>query len=88
MGGADATERSTAARLAAAFAAADVHPLLCAVAHRTGDLSLLRDEFAPDQDQLLVPGTRPRPRAGGRGARGWPPRRCRPTWRRAGPTTT
>ena len=42
--------------LQAACAAADVHPLLCAVAHRTGDLSLLREEFAPDQDQLLVPG--------------------------------
>ncbi len=34
----------------------DVHPLLCAVAHRTGDLSLLREELAPDQEQLLVPG--------------------------------
>ncbi len=45
-----------AARLEAAFAAAEVHPLLCAVAHRTGDLSLLREEFAPDQEQLLVPG--------------------------------
>src|SRR3984957_21003108 len=44
------------ARLQAACAAADVHPLLCAVAHRTGDLSLLREEFAPDQQQLLVPG--------------------------------
>ena len=43
-------------RLAAAFAVADVHPLLCAVAHRTGDLSLLRPEFAPDQRQMLVPG--------------------------------
>jgi 4-hydroxyacetophenone monooxygenase len=43
-------------RLAAAFAVADVHPLLCAVAHRTGDLSLLRPEFAPDQNQMLVPG--------------------------------
>jgi 4-hydroxyacetophenone monooxygenase len=42
--------------LLAACAAADVHPLLCAVAHRTGDLSLLREEFAPDQNQLLVPG--------------------------------
>ena len=52
MGG-DAVE---AAEVAAACAAADVHPLLCAVAHRTGDLSLLREEFAPDQDQLLVPG--------------------------------
>ena len=41
---------------AAACAAADVHPLLCAVAHRTGDLSLLKEEFAPDQAQLLVPG--------------------------------
>src|SRR5277367_895191 len=42
--------------LQAACAAADVHPLLCAVAHLTGDLSLLREEFAPDQGQLLVPG--------------------------------
>jgi 4-hydroxyacetophenone monooxygenase len=42
--------------LQAACAAADVHPLLCAVAHRTGDMSLLREEFAPDQNQLLVPG--------------------------------
>ncbi len=42
--------------LQAATGAADVHPLLCAVAHRTGDLSLLREEFEPDQDQLLVPG--------------------------------
>ena len=40
----------------AAFAAADVHALLCAVAHRTGDLSVLRPELAPDQGQLLVPG--------------------------------
>jgi len=45
-----------AALVEAACAAADVHPLLCAVAHRTGDLSLLREEFAPDQGQLLVPG--------------------------------
>jgi 4-hydroxyacetophenone monooxygenase len=45
-----------AALVVAACAAADVHPLLCAVAHRTGDLSLLREEFAPDQAQLLVPG--------------------------------
>jgi len=42
--------------LRAACAAADVHPLLCAVAHLTGDLSLLREEFAPDQGQLLVAG--------------------------------
>ena len=45
-----------ALRVEAAFAAADVHPLLCAVAHRTGDVSLLRPEFEPDQGQLLVPG--------------------------------
>ena len=44
------------ARVEAAFAAAEVHPLLCAVAHRTGDLSLLRPDLAPDQTQLLVPG--------------------------------
>ena len=42
--------------LVAAVAVAEVHPLLCAVAHRTGDLSVLRDEFAPDQTQLLQPG--------------------------------
>ncbi len=61
----DERDRGTAARRAAAparawvdaaFAAADVHPLLCAVAHRTGDLSLLRPELAPDQSQMLVPG--------------------------------
>ncbi|HWE66474.1 MAG TPA: NAD(P)/FAD-dependent oxidoreductase [Acidimicrobiales bacterium] len=40
----------------AALAAAEVHPLLCAVAQLTGDLSLLRPEFAPDQLQLLLPG--------------------------------
>ena len=45
-----------AAELAEALAAADVHPLLCAVAHLTGDFDLLRPEFAPDQLQLLVPG--------------------------------
>ncbi len=44
------------ALLAAAFAVADVHPLLCAVAHRTGEFGLLRPEFAPDQTQMLVPG--------------------------------
>ncbi len=57
MGGADASGAADdAARLRTAVAAADVHPLLCAVAHRTGDLSLLREDFAPDQEQLLVPG--------------------------------
>ena len=43
-------------RVEAAFAAAHVHPLLCAVAQRTGDLSLLRAELLPDQSQLLVVG--------------------------------
>ena len=56
MGGNDATGAVDEARLQAACAAADVHPLLCAVAHKTGDLSLLAEEFAPDQSQLLVPG--------------------------------
>jgi 4-hydroxyacetophenone monooxygenase len=42
--------------LGAAIAVAEVHPLLCAVAQRTGDLSVLREEFAPDQTQLLQPG--------------------------------
>lgn len=45
-----------AARLHAALSVAEVHPLLCAVAHRTGDLSLLRPDLAPDQTQLLVDG--------------------------------
>jgi 4-hydroxyacetophenone monooxygenase len=40
----------------AAIAAAEVHPLLCAVAHVTGDLTLLRSDLAPDQQQMLVPG--------------------------------
>jgi 4-hydroxyacetophenone monooxygenase len=56
MGGDGVDAAAVAAAVAAACAAADVHPLLCAVAHRTGDLSLLREEFAPDQAQLLVPG--------------------------------
>lgn len=55
MGGAT-RERGDRPDLEAAVAAADVHPLLCAVAERTGDLSLLREEFAPDQTQLLQPG--------------------------------
>jgi 4-hydroxyacetophenone monooxygenase len=37
-------------------AAADVHPLLCAVAHLTGEFGLLRADLAPDQAQMLVPG--------------------------------
>jgi len=36
--------------------AVEVHPLLCAVAHLTGDFSLLRADLAPDQAQMLVPG--------------------------------
>ena len=46
----------SAESLASALATAEVPPLLSAVAHLTGDLSLLRPEFAPDQEQLLVPG--------------------------------
>jgi 4-hydroxyacetophenone monooxygenase len=49
-------EKIDPVRLDRALAAAEVHPLLCAVVHVTGDLSLLRAEFAPDQTQLLVPG--------------------------------
>ena len=44
------------AQVTSAFAAAEVHPLLCSVAQVTGDLSLLRQEFEPDQTQLLTPG--------------------------------
>ncbi len=59
MGGDDAgglSGRTDAARVAAAFATAEVQLLLCAVAQVTGDLSLLRPDLAPDQEQLLVPG--------------------------------
>ena len=45
----------TRARAEAAVASADVHPLLCAVASLTGDLSLLRPDLAPDQTQLITP---------------------------------
>jgi 4-hydroxyacetophenone monooxygenase len=54
MGGA-AGARKGRPDIEAAVAAAEVHPLLCAVAQRTGDLSLLRADFAPDQTQLLTP---------------------------------
>ncbi|HEY1653169.1 MAG TPA: NAD(P)/FAD-dependent oxidoreductase [Acidimicrobiales bacterium] len=56
MGGAVGRERDGHPDIEAAVAAAEVHPLLCAVAQRTGDFSLLRDDFAPDQTQLLTPG--------------------------------
>ncbi|HXR27224.1 MAG TPA: NAD(P)/FAD-dependent oxidoreductase, partial [Candidatus Baltobacteraceae bacterium] len=59
MGGDERTGvsgRGDAARVAAACAAAEVHPLLCTVAQVTGDLTLLRPDLAPDQEQLLVPG--------------------------------
>ena len=42
-------------RLEGALATAELYPLLCAVAHLTGDLSLLREDLALDQSQLLVP---------------------------------
>jgi 4-hydroxyacetophenone monooxygenase len=42
-------------RLRGAVAAAEIHPLLCAVADLTGDLSILRPDLAPDQAQLLLP---------------------------------
>ncbi len=44
------------ARIRRAMAEAEVHPLLCAVAHVTGDLGILRADLAPDQAQMLVPG--------------------------------
>ena len=43
-------------RLEAALATVEVYPLLCAVAHLTGDYDLLREDLALDQGQLLVPG--------------------------------
>ncbi len=78
---------SDAIEMEAAFAAAEVHPLLCAVAHRTGDLSLLREEFVPDQGQLLVPGRGlgPEQEEAARRLAGPPP--AVPRWRRARPTT-
>jgi 4-hydroxyacetophenone monooxygenase len=42
--------------LVEALATADVHPLLVAVAHLTGDFSILRRDLAPDQLQMLLPG--------------------------------
>jgi 4-hydroxyacetophenone monooxygenase len=44
------------ARLRSAFEVAEVHPLLCAVAHMTGRVDLLRADLAPDQEQMLIPG--------------------------------
>jgi 4-hydroxyacetophenone monooxygenase len=49
-------ERELSGTDLAAASAADVHPLLCAVAHVTGDLSILRPDLRPDQTQLLTPG--------------------------------
>jgi hypothetical protein len=48
---------STAARteLQGALAAAEVHPLLCAVAHLAGDLNPFRSGLAPDQLQIPPP---------------------------------
>ncbi len=43
-------------RLEAALETVEVYPLLCAVAHLTGDYELLREDLALDQGQLLVPG--------------------------------
>jgi 4-hydroxyacetophenone monooxygenase len=50
------TAEHDSTELREALAVAEVHPLLCAVAHLTGDLDLLRDDLAPDQTQLVVPG--------------------------------
>jgi 4-hydroxyacetophenone monooxygenase len=47
---------SDGGRLQAALSTAEVHPLLCAVAQVTGAMSLLRQDLAPDQEQMLVPG--------------------------------
>jgi 4-hydroxyacetophenone monooxygenase len=47
--------RVSRARVEAAVASADVHPLLCAVASLTGDLDVLRPDLAPDQTQLITP---------------------------------
>ncbi|MHB1785020.1 MAG: FAD-dependent oxidoreductase [Acidimicrobiales bacterium] len=41
--------------LAAAIDQAEVTPLLCALAYLSGDISLLRDEWRPDQARLMEP---------------------------------
>ena len=56
MSGADGEVVEQDQRLHAALATAEVYPLLCAVAHLTGDFDLLREDLALDQGQLLVPG--------------------------------
>ena len=56
MSGADGDVAEQDQRLDAALATAEVYPLLCAVAHLTGDFDLLREDLALDQGQLLVPG--------------------------------
>ena len=56
MGGEGEEAAGVGTDLEAAVAVAEVHPLLCAVAERTGDLSILSDHLAPDQTQLLQPG--------------------------------
>ncbi len=56
MSGADVEVVEQDQRLHAALATAEVYPLLCAVAHLTGDFDLLREDLALDQGQLLVPG--------------------------------
>jgi 4-hydroxyacetophenone monooxygenase len=43
------------ASVRAALDGADPHALLVAVAHATGDQSILRDDLRPDQLQLLIP---------------------------------
>ena len=54
MGGVDGREGARSARVGGRRGGRAPAPL--AVAHRTGDLSLLREKFEPDQAQLLVPG--------------------------------
>ena len=56
MGGVAGDAGRVGPDIEAAVAAGEVHALLCAVAERTGDMSLLRDDLAPDQAQLLTPG--------------------------------
>lgn len=61
-------EQTLRTELHDAVATADLHALLCAVAHITGDYDLLRSDLAPDQLQLLVPtrGVSPESAAEGR----------------------
>ena len=67
MGGVAGDAGARRPDIEAAVAAGEVHALLCAVAEHTGDLSLLRDDLAPDQAQLRLAARAPRGNDGAHG---------------------